>query len=216
VRLAAWIGLVGVVAALNFTARVEDLKPSKNVFYEYSNAIGGVIQYAVLLGLALLIAIDLPYRRVFALRRPRSWRRAGAIALAILAAVYAIGALVSVLGDPGKEQGLAPTYWNGHRAAAFAANLALVAIVAPVAEEMIFRGVGFSLLERFGDRAAIAGVGVAFGLWHGLVIALPLLIAFGAGLAFMRSRTGSIFPGMILHGAFNTLAVVFGVLRHHG
>ena len=42
---------------------------------------------------------------------------------------------------------------------------------------------GYSLLERYGRPLAVAVVGIAFGLAHGLVDALPLLVTLGAGLA---------------------------------
>jgi membrane protease YdiL (CAAX protease family) len=50
-----------------------------------------------------------------------------------------------------------------------------------------------------------------FGLWHGLVEALPVLIVFGFGLAYLRSRTNSIFPGMLLHALFNAAALIIAV-----
>ena len=36
---------------------------------------------------------------------------------------------------------------------------------------------------------------------------------FGAGLAFLRSRTGSVYPGMVVHGAFNSIALVLAGLQ---
>jgi membrane protease YdiL (CAAX protease family) len=54
-------------------------------------------------------------------------------------------------------------------------------------------------------------VGIMFGLWHGLVEALPVLIIFGLGLAYLRSRTNSIYPGMILHATFNGAALILAV-----
>ena len=124
------------------------------------------------------------------------------------ARLVAWGALV---GDPGEEQGLTPDDWDGSRAFAFAGNLAVVGIAAPVVEELLFRGLGFSLLERYGRWPAILAIGIAFALWHGLVLALPLLFAFGAGLAYMRSRTGSVYPGIVFHALFNALQVALAV-----
>jgi membrane protease YdiL (CAAX protease family) len=54
-------------------------------------------------------------------------------------------------------------------------------------------------------------IGITFGLWHGLVEALPVLIIFGIGLAYLRSRTNSIYPGMILHATFNSAALIIAV-----
>ena len=72
---------------------------------------------------------------------------------------------------------------------------------------------GYSLLERYGRALAIVVVGVAFGLAHGLVDALPVLVALGAGLAWLRSKTGSVFPGMATHAIFNGIAVLSVILR---
>jgi membrane protease YdiL (CAAX protease family) len=79
--------------------------------------------------------------------------------------------------------------------------------VAPVCEELLFRGLGFSLLERFGKWPAILAVGISFGLYHGLVEALPELALFGCMLAWLRYETGSVFPGMIVHATFNTIGL---------
>ena len=76
---------------------------------------------------------------------------------------------------------------------------------------LTFRGLGYSLLVRFGRWTAIVLVGIAFGLAHGLVQAFPFLAALGAGLAYLRSRIDSVYPGMIVHGAFNAIALAVAV-----
>src|SRR5436309_3498445 len=55
-------------------------------------------------------------------------------------------------------------------------------------------------------------VGVAFGLAHGLLEALIVLIPFGIVLAYVRDRTGSVFPGMVVHALFNGVALAYSVL----
>ena len=78
-------------------------------------------------------------------------------------------------------------------------------------EEVTFRGLGYSLLEPLGRMTAILWIGIAFGLAHGLVEGLPILIVFGAGLAFLRARTDSVYPGMVVHAAFNAIALLVSV-----
>jgi membrane protease YdiL (CAAX protease family) len=95
--------------------------------------------------------------------------------------------------------------------AAYIVNGIVIAVVAPIVEELTFRGLGYSLLARYGRWAAIIGTGVAFALAHGLVNAFPLLAAFGIGLAYLRSRVGSVYPGMIVHGIFNAIALTVAV-----
>jgi membrane protease YdiL (CAAX protease family) len=75
----------------------------------------------------------------------------------------------------------------------------------------MFRGLGYRLLVRFGRAAAIVLVGIAFGLVHGLVAGLPLLVVFGSGLAFLRARTNSVYPGMAVHAVFNGLVLALAV-----
>ena len=60
-------------------------------------------------------------------------------------------------------------------------------------------------------KPAIVLVGLLFGLAHGLILSLPVLAVFGGALAWIRARTGSIYPGMILHSLFNLFALVAAV-----
>jgi membrane protease YdiL (CAAX protease family) len=55
-------------------------------------------------------------------------------------------------------------------------------------------------------------VGLTFGLAHGLVEALLVLVPFGIALAVLRDRTDSTYPGMLVHGLFNGTALVLAVL----
>ena len=64
------------------------------------------------------------------------------------------------------------------------------------------------------DRVAIVGTGLLFGLSHGLVIALPIIVVFGCVLGWIREKTRSVFPGMVLHGTFNLIALVAAVTVH--
>ena len=77
--------------------------------------------------------------------------------------------------------------------------------------DSIFRGLGFSLLSRFGARAALVATAVAFGLVHGFLVPLPLFVIVGLSLGWLRMRTGSIYPGMLMHGTFNAVATILAV-----
>jgi len=216
-RLAAWTGLVGLLAALNYAARFAGSSSTSsnahNDVYSYSTFAGGLIVYLVWLGAVLWIAAGRP--DLLALRLPRSLPRAAGLAVAAVAAIYVIEAIVSFIPlpeSPGKEQGLTPTHWEPAHAGAFAANVVLYALVAPVVEELTFRGLGQSLLAFLGRWPAIVVVGISFGLAHGLVEALLVLVPFGIALAWLRDRTKSVYPGMIVHGLFNGVALAVAVL----
>ena len=53
---------------------------------------------------------------------------------------------------------------------------------------------------------------MAFGLAHGLLEALLVLVPFGIGLAWLRDRTDSVVPGMFVHALFNAAALVLIVV----
>jgi membrane protease YdiL (CAAX protease family) len=213
-RLAAWTALVALIATANYVSRFSGGgSSSSQTVYSWSTFVGGIVLYAVWGGFVLLIAVD--RFDLLALRPPRSWGRAAGLALALILGIYLWEAVVSVLPlpqSPGKEQGLTPTHWEPRHAAAFAANVVLFALVAPVVEEATFRGVGQSLLRFLGRTPSLLLVGVAFGLAHGLVEALLVLVPFGVALAWLRDRTRSIVPGMVVHGLFNGVALAVAVL----
>jgi uncharacterized protein len=211
-RLICWAALVAAVSALEYSARFSraPAKSHRNDVYSYRAFESGVVFYVFIVALVLAIAYD--RFDLLALRRPAV--HAAALAAALFVAVYAWELVVSLLPirDPGKEQGLTPTHWEPSHAGAFAANLVLFTIIAPAVEELTFRGVGQSLLRFTGRWPSILLVGVAFGVWHGLVQALLVLIPFGIGLAYLRDRTRSVLPGMVVHGLFNGTALALAVL----
>jgi membrane protease YdiL (CAAX protease family) len=208
-RLAGWLTLVGVMIAIAYLGRATEGKPDPEILYRWSTAIGGVIQDGVILLLVLALAgFD---RDMLALRRPRSIPQALRMLGVAIVAVYAFEILYSGLTHPGNEQGLTPTRWEPDHALTYVVNGIVICTVIPFVEELTYRGLGYSLLERFGRWPAILAVGLLFGLAHGLVVSLPVIAAFGAVLAWIRSVTRSVYPGMVLHAAFNLVALVAAV-----
>ena len=211
-RVAVWAGLIVLIGALNAGAHATGGAPGKRILYEYSTAIGGLIQYAVILSIVLVIAHKLDWIEVFALRRPPSLQAAAGWIVAALAAIWALSYAIGRVLDAGKDQGLVPDHWEPKHAGAFAANFAVIVLVAPVVEELTFRGFGVSgLAGILGPTWVIVGVGIAFGVWHGLVIAFPVLAIFGAILAVVRIRTASVYPSMVVHAIFNGVALIGAV-----
>jgi uncharacterized protein len=210
-RLAWWTLLVGMLAALAYASRATGGKPPENALYQWGTASSAAVVYAVVLGFVVLIAKGGPARELLALRQPRSWLKALGLALAIFIGVLVVGAALDPFLHAGKEQGLTPSGWDSSRAAPFAANALVVAGIAPVVEELTYRGLGFSLLRPYGEVVAIIAVGLAFGLAHGLIEGLVILSLFGMGLAFLRSRTDSVYPPILLHAAFNGFALAVSV-----
>jgi membrane protease YdiL (CAAX protease family) len=210
-RLVAWASLVLFLALIGYAGRLAGGKPPEDALYRYDTAVGGVVIYGVLLLLLLWIARGLPARDLFALRRPRSWPKALGLALAAYAAIFVGAGLILIALDAGDEQGLTPEGWDSSRAGAYAANFVSVALVAPIVEELLYRGAGMSLLARYGSTVAVLVTAVGFGLGHGLLLALPALVFFGLVTAAVRLKTDSIYPCMLVHGAFNATSLILAV-----
>lgn len=206
-----WLLLVGVLAAIAYAGRVEGGKPPEDALYRYDTALSGIVLYGILLGIALSLARGLPRREFFALRRPRSWRRALGLALGAYVAIFlGAGLLLQLLGA-GDEQGLTPDGWDSSRAPAYAANFLAVALVGPIVEELLYRGAGMTLFASLGAVPAVAITSLAFGLAHGLVLALAALVLFGVVTAILRLRTDSVYPCILVHCAFNATSLIVAV-----
>jgi len=216
-RLIAWLVFVSLLALLAYSARLTDTETPDDLAYRYSSSVAAVIQYGIMLGILLLIARGLPRREAFALRRPKSWPRALGLAVLALLTIYFASFVyeqaLSLLGNwnPSDEQGLVPDGWDSSRAGAFVAFFLVVRLVAPAIEELTYRGLGVGLLEPYGSTLAIVLTGVLFGAAHGLLVGFPILAFFGIVVAWLRVRTDSVYPGMLLHATFNGIALIAAV-----
>jgi len=210
-RLLAWSVLVGLLALASYGARLSDAETPNDVLYLWSTFAGALIQYGIMLVLILAIARGFG-SPLLARERPSTIGRAvklGAIAFGV---ILAATAALSPFLDAGDEQGLVPDAWDSSRALPFLANALVVVLVAPFVEELLYRGLGMSLLWPFvGPLFSIAITGLAFGLAHGLVLGLPVLTIFGITLGWLRWKTGSVYPGMVVHGIFNGAALLAAV-----
>jgi len=206
-----WLLLVGALAAIAYAGRAGGGKPPEDALFRYETAISGIVLYGILLAIALSFARGVPRQEFFALRRPRSWPRALGLALGAYVAIFlGAGLLLWALGA-GDEQGLTPDGWDSSRAGAYAANFLAVALVGPVVEELLYRGAGMTLFASLGAVPAVAITSLAFGLAHGLVLALAALVLFGVVTAVVRLRTGSVYPCMLVHCAFNATSLIVAV-----
>ena len=198
-----------MLALLNYAARLSGETTPDDVLYQYSTAISSLVLFGLMFGIVLILARD--DFDSLALRSPRNWGSAVGLCMTVIVGVYLLGFALSPFLDPGEEQGLTPDRWDSSRAAPFFVNAFVVVVVAPFVEETTFRGLGFSLLFPLGAATAILGTAIAFALGHGLVEGLPVLLALGIGLAYIRYRQDSVIPGMLLHATFNAIALTVSV-----
>lgn len=209
-RLLAWWGLVGTLIVLAFVSDRTGDEPPDDLLYRFDLAFAGIVFYSVILAIALLIGRG-QVRDLFALRRPASWARAAGISVAVLISIFILGGILERIFHAGEEQGYDPSGWQPDRAAAYAANFVVIAGITPFVEELVFRGLGFSLLRPFGSAAAILITALTFGLAHGLPAGIPVFTMIGIFLALVRNRADSVYPAMAIHAAFNGLQLIAAV-----
>ncbi|GEM_PF-4766966 len=93
------------------------------------------------------------------------------------------------------------------------AYLILIAMLflAPICEELLFRGFILSAYERYNKRYGYVLTAVLFGMLHvmnGMTEVVPAFLA-GLLLGYLVYKTGSILVSMAAHMAFNLSSVIF-------
>ena len=77
-------------------------------------------------------------------------------------------------------------------------------VLAPAAEELVFRGAVQRLARPLGRKTAVLLQAVLFALQHGS----PAAAAWALG--WLADRTGRVWPGMLLHTLNNLLVLAAG------
>lgn len=85
-----------------------------------------------------------------------------------------------------------------------------IAVMAPLVEELLFRGAIEGHLLKQGKRPAVAIFvsALLFGLVHINPAQVPFAFAIGSLFGWLYYRTGSVMPGIIGHFLNNSIAVV--------
>jgi hypothetical protein len=124
---------------------------------------------------------------------------------------YGWSALLTAIGLPDRKQALVGILENTHSALFQAVFVLIASLLAPAAEEVLFRGGLFRYLRTRVPRwAAIASTSVVFGALHvqwsdhlgGLASLLPLVV-LAATFCIAYERTGSIATPIAAHALFN-------------
>lgn len=81
----------------------------------------------------------------------------------------------------------------------------LLAVIAPLFEEFIFRGAVLRLLQPYGNGLAIFVSAFCFGIYHGNFRQFFYAFALGICLGYIAVATKSLFCSTVLHALFNSI-----------
>jgi membrane protease YdiL (CAAX protease family) len=207
-----WMAAPALLFIANFVAAaLTTSSTSKNAVYNAA-AIGGTVAVDIVLIAYVLFAARASRRPIAPtlaiVRTPL--RPAVRLCLGALAVIVVSNFILEPVLHASQRQGIAPTHNPRSTDQWIILVVAIVGLVlvAPAAEELILRGLGFATLGRY----ALPVTTVLFALAHGLaVLLIPVAIA-GLALGWVRLKTGSVLPGMGVHMSLNALALALALL----
>jgi hypothetical protein len=141
--------------------------------------------------------------------RPTRLRRSVALLVALLVAFFLFNVIWAEAFNTSKEKLLEQLGAN-ETTTLLVLSAALTCVIAPIAEEFLFRGFIFTSLRNWrGDWLAALITGLLFGAVHaGSAPAIDLvpLAALGFGLCLLYRVTGSLYPCIAAHCVNNSIA----------
>ncbi len=183
-----------------------------------------LVQYSVGIPLLLLAASRLNTNPLdaLALRLPKRLGWALLIVVALVALEYAIrfanAALLAAAGLEAYATGVSAGLRDAVTREGLAMSIATTAILGPLAEELIFRGMLLQSLAKtrlgFWGAAVLVAVPFAFihGQQYGYLSSIPIIVT-GLGFALGLRLTGSLWAPITQHMAVNSIALAFQTLR---
>ena len=199
------LGLFVIVIAGAFGASTKDPPPGVNIGLT-------VAQNIALVAAAYFFAMlsGRPAAADFGLRPTRLWRSVRLLVGIWIAFFVLSGIWAAALGL--KEQQSLPDELGADGSTLNAlVVIVLVTVIAPLGEELFFRGFFFGALRNWrGPILAAILTGLTFGLVHAGSSPVGYLVPlafFGIGLCLLYEWTGSLYPPIALHALNNSIAL---------
>lgn len=174
-----------------------------------ANLIATVAQDAVFVAIAIgLAALTGPAAASRLGLRPGPLRASIGSVIAVGVAFYVFLGIYSALVDPGQPQTILEDFGTSQSTGLLIASAVVLVVIAPIAEELFFRGLVYGALRSsIGPVAAALSVSTIFGLLHftgggtGLIVA-PLIV-LGVAFCLLYQRTGTLYAPIALHAINN-------------
>ncbi|RFA13085.1 hypothetical protein B7R22_14310 [Subtercola boreus] len=164
---------------------------------------------------AVLLTIAIRKRKLalFGINRvaPKWLAIAVAIGVGVVALNIGITSIVSATTDAADVQA---NYQSAATSgvAGFIGAILLGAVLTPIGEEFLFRGVVFNLLKRYGAWLAVILSAAIFAFSHGINLATPVAFVVGVSAALLMKKTKSVWPGVIVHAVNNASSTIISVI----
>jgi len=133
--------------------------------------------------------------------------------LQLLLSLVAYWVVVGLLGGDAPTQEVVEAATDAIRGGEVVLVVIGVVVLAPISEELVFRGVLLAALRRTrGDRFAVFGSAAAFAALHLLdpnaVLAIPFLFVVGVVAGRAVVATGRLGRAIAIHAGFNLVTVL--------
>ena len=170
--------------------------------------VGIAVEFALALGTLIFQRFEkLSMRDTLRLRWP-SWQSAG-LSVALALGLWMIGVMINLVTMfvLGYTAPISPSMFPRDALDALLLAFSTV-VVAPVCEEVMFRGYVQRAYERRSPWTGILVSGVIFALYHLRFQGAFALVPVAMALGFVAWRSNSLLPGILLHAAYNSIATV--------
>ena len=202
--LSAWFVLLGRDALLGEEGRT----------IEFADIATGAVLYAsiVIFLLGVLVYRNLSPTGIFGLTGERFFPVLGRSLLA-LAAAYPVLLLVQamvygVAGMDVQPQEVVRFLQEASTPRDRLAVMVMAVVVAPLAEEVIFRGYLYPVGKRYlGPFVSLGITSLLFAVLHGHAASIPALFTLAVCLGLAYEKSGSLLVPMIMHAVFNAVSI---------
>ncbi|WP_205690376.1 CPBP family intramembrane glutamic endopeptidase [Comamonas serinivorans] len=201
--LIAYLLLILVIAL--WLAQIPDGQAAwRGVAGMAANGVAGVV--------AFLVAFTVRIRdfRAFGFRAvARPWRLVGA---AVGVVAFGLSFLIEGLYIQFVTEANTQADFQAAATGGMLSLLALLitgALLTPLGEELVFRGVIANALNRYGRWAGVAGSAAIFAAVHGPSVIFLNAFMVGLLVGVLFRRTASLWPGLVVHAVYNGLWLLY-------
>ena len=209
----AWVGFLaamfGVLVLVGTAAAILGADDESPGFVVIATLAQGIVFVGTAVWFASRVAKPKPWH--FGLRSAPFWPTLGWAALGVVS-FFLVSAIYAALVQPDAEQDVVEALGGDQGTFGLVIAGLMVITVAPVVEEVFFRGFFYrALRSRFSIVLAALMDGLLFGLIHfnggnDALLILPPLALLGFIFCIVYEKTGSLYPVIGMHAFNNSLA----------